>query len=243
MITLQPHERHRAPVFADSAPSGGWRALDAARAEFTLCNHYSHRRGDEPRVQVMSAGGYGGDPLDESNEVTLRSMADAWRDDERCGVDGDELDVDYHPGAGNGSSWVSVCVAPDRIDLELLGEIIAAAESFADHPVLDESDYSQRESDAWDDALDWGLRDWPEESHDALRRAVGEAWSGYAEPGYVAAEWVTVTARALGLTRRRVRLDGQRPYQADRVDVLGRDRDGELAWHPLGRIFNGAVRP
>lgn len=235
-INVAPHQRHKLP----ETLSEGWRALESARAEFSLCTHYTHRDlADEPRVQVMSAGMLGGDILDESNSAKLDEMARDWYDrDENEPRSGDEFDVDFHH---NGPT-VWVCVAPETIDAELLAEIIAAAEGYADYPMLDDDDNSRREMEAWDEAMDWALRDWPEDIRGDLAQATAEQWVGYAEPGYVAAEWVTRTARELGHTARRVQAvprhglgyKGHHPLAV--VEILARDDDGEMSWHPYGTL-------
>lgn len=210
-----------------------WEALESARADFHGCDDYRHAVNyythETRRVVVMSAGSIGGDILDESNSAALEEMARAWIDDDRA--KGDGSDVDFHASGPT----IYVCVAPDEIDPELLAEIISAAESFADYPVLDDSDYSEREWKAWNEGLEWAVRDVPDEHREAVVEWVNDNRAGYAEPGYVADEWVVEAMRALKLTRRRVRLSPVHPWLGY-LQVLARDADGELSWHPFQSV-------
>lgn len=219
-------------------------ALDAARAPMSVCQHYTHPR-DGVHVQVMSAGGYSGDPLDDSNAVALQNMAEAWVDDDRN--DGanavENVTVDWHPVNGNGSSYTAVCVNASAIGAELLAEIIAAAESFADYPVLDEDDYSRRENDAWVEALDWATRGIPEAHLQAVMTHVAEGHYGNSDAGWVDDAWVTEAMTDLGLTRRRVRLETRGAYDAPIVHRLVMSEFGEWdEWRSIGRIYGGHIR-
>lgn len=214
-------------------------ALESARADMEPCRHYTHMSDPYVRVQVMAAGGYSGDPLSDSNAATLENMANAWIDDERCGAgetDSSAPDVDWHPMTGNGSSATAVCVNASTVDADLLAEIIGVAEGYADYPVLDESDYSEREWADWTHAVEWEAREIPEHLQSRFCELIGEHY-GEAEPGYVATEWVLDAMRDLGLVGRRVRLEGTRQWAARNLQVMVRDRDMEWSWRVTGRLY------
>lgn len=220
-------------------------ALESARAEFRPCEHYAHPSG---RIEIMAAGGYGGDLLDDSNAAALDALAREWYDDERNDDTADPIwmGVDFHPA---GAGMTVVCIDPAHVNAELLAEIIGVAEQYADYPVLDESDYSDREWTAWGVALEWAMRDIPEEHRPAVAEWVTENRYGYAEPGYVADEWVTLAMRDLGLTTRRVRGTGHAydgyyyitPAYGVRVDLYARDADGYVVPRRLGSIRPGRI--
>ena len=88
--------------------------------------------------------------------------------------------------------------------LAAVQDALSTAEHFADYPVLDEEDFSRREWEEWQDALADAIRWHPGEDIDAdspralaIAEWVTENRYGYAEPGYVAPEWVAEAIAAL----------------------------------------------
>lgn len=89
---------------------------------------------------------------------------------------------------------------------ELWAEIDNAfqcADAFADYPILDEQDYSDRCWDAWEAAMSDELSclGFDPNSDDAVQIAayVGEHYQGYAEDGWVDVEWIREAAAELGI--------------------------------------------
>lgn len=80
-----------------------------------------------------------------------------------------------------GAAWFGrvLLVAPDSA--EILDHVRECARSLADYPLLDESAYSSREWDAWQDYAPTALGDeirWPdEEDRDRMVSLVGEDWT------------------------------------------------------------------
>lgn len=93
----------------------------------------------------------------------------------------------------------SFCIDPDLIDVDTLESILDDLAAHADYPLLDEDDYARRESDAWDESLAHAMNaaDVPDDMRPALAEWVSENYWGYAEPGYVAPEWVAEGIAAL----------------------------------------------
>lgn len=221
-------------TFPDGNPNV--EALEASHVEFATCGHYYHTT---DRVVIMTAGSYGGDILDESNSVTLEIMSEAWIDDERNARDA----IDRHYGMGD---YVAVCVDPLEIDDELLAEMIEVAEGYEAYPVLDESDYSNREWEAWCESLEWETRDIPESQRAAVSDWVSQHYSGYSDPGYVDREWVALALIHLGYTRkhRRIRTmaftngPGWSVYRYQ-AQVLFETESGEWEFRDLRSIYIG----
>lgn len=178
--------------------SPNWEALKASKASFTPCMEFEHdgTEGTPQHIVMVEAGSYGGDILDDSNAWALTQQIEAWMDDDRI----DYGPVDWHTGMG---SYRYVCVNPETIDSELLEEMIQYREAFDDYGILDESDYSERELQAWNEGLDWEIRqadtddEFTDEFKSQLAEWVSENYYGYSDPGYVKSEWVTEGIAAL----------------------------------------------
>ena len=89
---------------------------------------------------------------------------------------------------------------------ELWDEIdnaLQCADAFADYPILDEQDYSDRCWDAWEAAMSDELESlgFNPESDDAVQIAtyVSEHYQGYAEDGWVDIEWIREAAAEFGI--------------------------------------------
>jgi hypothetical protein len=198
MAIYDAHRLIKATLIPQESDNPNWVALIESRADMRLCNHYSH---DSSRVIVISAGGGTGDILDESNGSALYSMAEGWEandmgeDDSSALYDSvkNEWPIITHHGMYN---FTEVCVDPDEIRAETLAEIISVAEAFADYPVLDESDYSEREFTAFVAEFD-GVSsarldiESPVAEHPLYIKATEyamENYYGYSDPGYISSE-------------------------------------------------------
>ena len=93
-------------------------------------------------------------------------------------------------------NFIELCIEPDRIDADILTEMIDIAEGYADNPVLDESDYFEREVKATDDEWEWMTRYHTvngERIADVIPKSdMANAYQnwyqnywGYYEPGYI----------------------------------------------------------
>lgn len=193
---------------AGEIPAGAseehWNLLEIARADFTPCPHWSHdsdRWADNPRVMVMSAGGGIGDILDESNAYALTALAEGWEE-----IAPEVIYV--HHGMYD---WTYVCISLQHLQsleeegTDLLASIISTAEHFDDYPVLDESDYSEREWNAFAECFgDESARIMGDDygDHPLFFQAAEyaqEHYLGYSDPGYISEEhvresWTTVGA-------------------------------------------------
>lgn len=169
-----------------------WDLLADSNASFRPCMDFDHDHGSQ--IVIMEAGSYGGDILDESNSHALRELLGAWRNDDDHPVEYGA--IDWHTGLGN---YIWVCVNPELVPTEILEYMISTRESFDDYSVLDESDYSEREWKAWDEALEWEFRgkDWSDEYQQAVAEWVRENYYGYSEPGYVKSDWVDEATKTL----------------------------------------------
>lgn len=155
----------------------------------------------------ISNGRLESDLMAESNEATLREeYADAsiLRVDESAHVTRLLLPLDDE-------TWARLFPAEDASDVdhelaeEYLDEISGAlnrAEGAANYPLLDESDYSERVTKAWNKALDEELNHAGVSDDDRQRVAeyVSERWDGYAEPGWVDPDWVREAIAELDVT-------------------------------------------
>lgn len=151
--------------------------------------------------------GYGAEIIDYSNAATI----------EREFADADILEVDA-------SGMVTMLALPltDDVEARLFpieptdGETRAAeelwaeiddafqcADAFADYPILDEQDYSDRCWDAWETAMSDELESlgFSPESDDAVQIAayVSEHYQGYAEDGWIDREWIREAAAEFGI--------------------------------------------
>ena len=151
--------------------------------------------------------GYGAEIIDYSNAATIaREFADA-----------DILDVD-----ASGTATVLALPLTDDVEArlfpidptddetraaeELWAEIdnaLQCADAFADYPILDEQDYSDRCWDAWETAMSDELEflGFNPESDDAVQIAtyVSEHYQGYAEDGWIDVEWIREAAAEFGI--------------------------------------------
>lgn len=159
-------------------------------------------------IVIMEAHtGYGAEIIDYSNAATI----------EREFADADILDVD----ASGTATMLTLPLTDDvearlfpieptddetRAAEELWAEIDDAfqcADAFADYPILDEQDYSDRCWDAWEAAMsdELGFLGFDPESDDAVQIAtyVGEHYQGYAEDGWVDLKWIREAAAEFGI--------------------------------------------
>lgn len=171
-----------------------WDLLENARASFRPCMEFEHDHGSQ--IIVMEAGSYGGDILDESNSHALRELIDAWQNFEtHSGETAPEDAIDWHTGLGN---YIWVCVNPELVPHDILVDMISTREAYDEYPVLDESDYSEREWKEWNESLEWGINsDWDESYRQAVAEWVTENYYGYSEPGWVDPDWVTEATKTL----------------------------------------------
>lgn len=172
--------------------------LEAAHADFGTCPKcydmtYGRPSNDENyrRVAVFSIGGVCNEILDDSNESAIQSLAEAWAPD-----------VYVHNGVGT-----TVCIDPATVDIDILADIIRTAEAFEDYPLLDESDYSEREFIAFQECFTWESRMIDHEptldsDHPAWRAATEyamEYYYGYSDPGHIDRNDVIESWRAAGV--------------------------------------------
>jgi hypothetical protein len=193
MTVYDSHRLITATLIPDESDNPNWTALIESSADMQLCNHYSH---ETTRVIVISAGGGHGDILDDSNGIALYSWAEGW---ESMDMGEDDSSVLYssvknewpiitHHGHYN---YTAVCVNPDEIRVDTLAEIISAAEAFAEYPILDESDYSEREFRSFVEEFDWASIRMDETltpEHELYIKATEhamETYYGYSDPGYI----------------------------------------------------------
>jgi hypothetical protein len=180
------------PEWPDSA-SEAISALSSSRAPFGLCaecfrsslgTYGTHSETLARRVTILSAGALGGDILDKSNAHALSEAGAAWGPDAYV----------HHNGA-----TVSICVDPAEVNPDALADMIHVAELFAEYPVLDESDYSERELREFEEcfALESsalgtarGSEIDYDSQHPAWREATGRAmeYLGHSDPGYISPE-------------------------------------------------------
>ena len=189
------------PKFPESATEA-LETLKSSRAEFGICRRCYDMSYGAPadsdlhrRIAIMSVGGIGNEILDDSNEHALAELGAAWAPE--CHV---------HNGVGT-----TVCIDPADVDPDVLTDMIYTAERFADYPMLDESDYSQRELECFVECFNsesWymGLRAelFPEldTDHPAHAAALGyalENYLGYSDPGYISEEHVAESWHAVGV--------------------------------------------
>lgn len=149
-------------------------ALTGARAEFGICRNcydmsYGTRGTEDDnlnrRIAIMSIGGIGNEILDDSNEYALEQLGEAWSPESHT-----------HSGVGT-----TVCIDPADVDPDILADMIRTAEHFAEYPVLDESDYSERELAAFRDCFDWETT-----GEDAHGVELGKDHPAYARAGEIA---------------------------------------------------------
>ena len=189
------------PEFPESA-TDALEALKSSRADFGICHRCYEMSYGAPadsdldrRIAIMSIGGISNQILDDSNEHALAELGEGW---------GPECHV--HNGVGT-----AVCIDPADVDADVLADMIYVAEQFADYPVLDEQDYSDREFEAFVECFNsesWymGLRAelFPELDTDhpahaaALNYALGN-YMGYSDPGYISEEHVAESWHAAGV--------------------------------------------
>ena len=184
----------------DSKRPDNWALLLLSYADFHECNHYTH---DKTRVIVISAGGGSGDILDDSNGAALYAMSEGWEtrdmgEDDSSSAYGsaqNEWPIITHRGMYN---YTAVCVDPEEISHETLSNIVSRRAQFDDYPVLDESDYSEREFTAFVEEFDntsrWTLDiPQPVAEHPLYITATEyamEHFYGYSDPGYISTEHV-----------------------------------------------------
>lgn len=152
----------------------GWHDLKESRLDFHMCNSCY----DDNQVTIVSAGGYG-DILDVSNGVYMVDFAAArqpW--------------ITVHHGMMN---YTALCIDPALCDDDVFAELLALAEQYSDYPVLDDSDYSEREQKAFEEEFEWQtLRvldfDTDHPLYAKAGRMAQELWGGYHEPGYISEE-------------------------------------------------------
>jgi hypothetical protein len=183
----------------DDITNPNWATLIESSADTYICTHYSHVTG---RVIVINAGGSGGDILSDSNGATLYSMAEGWENMDMGEDDSSSLyssvknewPIITHHGMYN---YIAVCVDPDQIRADTLADIISTAEHFQEHPVLDESDYSEREFTEFVEEFDWASVmldiESPVAEHSLYIKASDYAMSnyyGHSDPGYISTEHV-----------------------------------------------------
>ncbi len=182
------------PEFPESA-ANALEALKSSRAEFSICYRcYDMSYGTpadsdlDRRIAIMSIGGLVNGILDDSNEHALAELGAAWAPE--CHV---------HTGVGT-----AVCIDPADVDPDVLADMIYTAEHFADYPVLDEQDYSERELDAFVECFNdesWFIYDL-DRDHPAYVAASDyavENYLGYSDPGYISREHVAESWRAAGV--------------------------------------------
>lgn len=171
-----------------------WDLLADSRAIFRPCMDFDHDHGSQ--IVIMEAGSYGGDILDESNSHALRELETGWQNFE---TDAGEVSpygaIDWHTGLGN---YIWVCINPELVPRDILVDMIGTRESFDDYPVLDESDYSEREWKAWNEALESEIEsDWDDSYRQAIAEWVTENYYGYSDPGYVSPDWIKEATNTL----------------------------------------------
>lgn len=137
----------------------------------------------------------------ECGNITLFDFSGAWL----CGDDLDRSNAsaldDLHNAAITHKHGDKLCVLVeydhDDDDLRALDDLLNAHDSFLDYGVLDEEDYFNREYETWVHSV--------ESAHDHVTGVFlsdrGDEWRayfddyiaefrGYAEPSYVAVEWI-----------------------------------------------------
>ena len=111
-----------------------------------------------------------------------------------------------HNGVGT-----AVCIDPANVDPNVLTDMIYTAEHFADYPMLDDQDYSDREFEAFvecfkDESWYMGLRaellpelDTDRPAYAAALEYALENYLGYSNPGYISDEHVAESWHAVGV--------------------------------------------
>ncbi|MBG6106578.1 hypothetical protein [Frigoribacterium sp. CG_9.8] len=182
-MTIQRTYNTSAPYIPTAAedPSDGaavLRLLAESPLDFHTCQPC-----DDGSIVIISAGGGMGDILDTSNAVALTELAASW------------TGAHVHHGMYD---YTSVCIEPSlwAPEDEHLIDMLDTARSFADYPILDESDYSERELAAFTEEFAWNtsrLYDGRDETHPLYAKA-GEVamdlYYGYSDPGYISIEHV-----------------------------------------------------
>jgi len=200
MTIYDTHRNITARLIPQDSDKPNWIALIESSADMQLCNHYSH---NTTRVIVISAGGGLGEILDDSNGATLYAMSEGWETHDMGEDDSSSLyssvqnewPIITHHGMYN---YTAVCVDPEQIRAETLADIIETAEAFQEYPVLDESDYSEREFtefvEEFDNTSRWTLDiPQPVAEHPLYIKATEyamEHFYGYSDPGYISTEHV-----------------------------------------------------
>lgn len=200
-MTLSPRYTYGHVIPTPDYPDSAREALDmlsVARADFGICHKcYDMTYGtsadheNRRRVAMFAIGGICNEILDDSNESALQSLAESWG-----------YDAHVHSGVGT-----VVCVDPAEVDLDTLADMISTAEGFADYPVFDESDYSERENAAFVECFAWESRMVPHEptldaEHPAYSAALAHAMSnyyGHSDSGHISREHVVQSWRAAGV--------------------------------------------
>ncbi len=167
-----------APAEWATLPDG--KPFHDSRAEFTPCPKCA--ASGLSALLILSAGGIGNDILDDSNESAISDLGAGW------------APYAYvHSGVGT-----YACIELDGLTPpEVIADMVATAEHFAEYPVLDDSDNSEREWAAWMDAMRDETASLPEDMRAPVAEWVGEHYMGHSDPGHVASEWVTEGVRTL----------------------------------------------
>ena len=84
--------------------------------------------------------------------------------------------------------------------MDEIGRALGDAVALADYLALDEDDYSQREWDAWEEALEYGRPDGINDNDwDKVCEWLYENYYGSTDPGYVSGEWITEAISELNI--------------------------------------------
>ena len=193
-MTIAPdYYAYGARYFATLGAGENWQSLQDSNVEFAACSDSRCESGDASRIVIMEAGSYGGDILDDSNGAALQVLHDEWAalDDVPAGA------IDCHYGMGG---YVRVCVDVGTVPADTLASMIDTAESFANYPVLDESDYSERELASFCEEFRWNSSRLSadmdielDKDHPLWGEATDYAmhvYYGYSDPGWISEEHV-----------------------------------------------------